>query len=580
MHTHFQEWPSDKEARLLRQHASPDVPQPEAEQPDASMDQTDAVAAQVAETTIQGREAERIDEEVVKNLCVQIQEEIDQIYADPNLTDAMKHDRVVQVVQNWNDTEIHHFGFHASAINGVVNYSKLDADSTYYQSPEVKQVAAEVQNAGRRLHNVMGVVAEENPGIIRGSPQYKYLYAMTKQRLRNEYNALKQRLDMVRNGYSYQDAMNATGGNPNTNVNGQNLNSTNTANTVVDDAAEQQNILRNAQGLLTKWQNAKTQKDRDFCEGMMMMQGIDVDASDLKNNEMKVAPREARSLTMLMGLFRAAKAFFTDKKDAIESDDETPDGKDEKKPEDKSADERKEETEKNEKRIGELKKKESDLTKEIEDIENKISGKKSATGEDPSEEETKELEAKKKELEETKEEIKKLEARNEELKKVPEKKEEEKEDDEFVQKFKREKKEASEELRKGIKELAKEFTPEKVAELMEAIGSVLKIDPKELKTAVESMKKNLPKMIDALGEFFDNLLDAVDLEKVSDGKYRLTFDASKMEPLTFEGKEVFTMDESDIKESFPGLFTERVGGKLATKPMGKLELGLALRSVR
>lgn len=449
MHNSHQWQVSTKEARLLGIAQSPDQAEPQQPQNPGEgrdrIDPRDSVDTQVAKATFQGREAERIDENVVKNLAARIQEEVDEIYNDPSLNDGQKHDRVVQHVTDWNDSEVHHFGYHIQVVDGQVGYTKLDADSTYYQSPEVKQVAAEVQNAGKRLVNVIGVVGAENPGIIRGTPQYKYLYAVTKQRLQNEYNMLKQRLQMVKNGYSYQDAMNATGGpfeNGRLNLNAQNnqqngqqtdtgrINLTNNGtdtgtNTTVDDATEQQNILRRSEGLLKKWQDAKTQKDRDFAEGMLMMEGIDVDASDLNKGEMKVAPRESRSLTFFMGLLRAAKAFFAEKGADLPDDDGPKPETADKEPDELTKDERSAEIKDNETKLEGLKKQESDLTKEIEGIENAQAGKKSATGEEPSEEDTKKLEDKKKELENVKEEIKKLEARNEELKKDPEKDEKE-----------------------------------------------------------------------------------------------------------------------------------------------------------
>ncbi len=64
------------------------------------------------------------------------------------------------------------------------------------------------------------------------------------------------------------------------------------------------------QRYVNRWKEAKTQETRDLMEGFLMMEGVDVDASNLEKEELVVLPENERVLLFFMGFIRSFKAIL------------------------------------------------------------------------------------------------------------------------------------------------------------------------------------------------------------------------------------------------------------------------------
>ncbi len=283
-------------------------------------------------------------------------------------------------------------------------------------------------------------------------------------------------------------------------------------------AAEQAAILR----LAARWRSVDTEEERDTVEGFLMMDGVDVDSSNLDKDEIVMVSPEEKGMMFLMGLITVLKSFLdrlNRKKTEIEESTVT-----DKDPATMKVEEITAEKEGNDKKIDELKVKKRKNETDIKDAEKKLKNvEKPLEGDAKTKVET-ELKQMKEELKKINEEIEKLEKRNTVLANPETFKESEKDittqdqmkDDPVLQEFRSAMEKAKQQMRTSLQQALGSGDFQKN---IERLGAVLGIDM----TKVDWQAKTKDALTH-INTWLDKFMDNTKLEKNSSGKYRIAVD--------------------------------------------------------
>lgn len=297
-------------------------------------------------------------------------------------------------------------------------------------------------------------------------------------------------------------------------------------------------------GMVVRWKNCKTQEERDTMEGFLMMEGVDVDSSDLKGERLVIVPENERGLLFLMGFLKAFIAILERLGKNKTPVDQLTGGAGTEEPKEMTPEERTAEIETNGKKLKEMNGTKDKLTKETKELQAKLDDKaKPLEGEAKTKVEE-ELKTKTEELKKITEEIEKLEKRQEALKEAeksaPKLAESgEKPDDARVL--------ADFEV---IKETVKARMPEIVDQLIREAGIDFANNPgarlllSKTGMSPEDFEKDFRYEFQKIMVM---LIDSSSLEADGKGKYRINHDIDKMTTLirTLPNAKNFEMSEAD-----------------------------------
>lgn len=281
-------------------------------------------------------------------------------------------------------------------------------------------------------------------------------------------------------------------------------------------AAEQAAILR----LAERWRGVDTEEERDTVEGFLMMDGVDVDSSNLEKDEIVMVSPEEKGMMFLMGLITVLKSFLdrlNRKKTEIGESTVTDKDPATMKPEEITA-----EKEGNDKKLDELKTKKGKTETEIKDAEKKLkSSDKPLEGEAKTKVET-ELKQMKEDLKKINEEIEKLEKRNKVLANPETFKDSEKDittqdklqDDPIVKDFELAKAEVKQKMHAALQQI---LTSDNVQKNMERLGKALGVDFSDI-----DWEKSTAKAAQEMILWLDKFIDHAKLEKNGAGQYRIS----------------------------------------------------------
>lgn len=287
-------------------------------------------------------------------------------------------------------------------------------------------------------------------------------------------------------------------------------------------AEEQAAILK----LSARWRTVTTEEERDTVEGFLMMDGVDVDGSNLATDEIVMVSPEEKGMTFLVGLITVLQSFLDrlsrkrteiDQSATSEKDPATM------KPEEIAA-----EKEGNDKKIDELKTKKGKNEKEIKEAEKKLKNvDKPLEGEAKTKVET-ELKEMKEELKKITEEIEKLEKRNKALANPEASKGNEKDiktqdqlkDDPFVKDFELIKSEMRQKMRTSVEQA---FASGDIQQNFVRLSKMMGLDPADLKT---DFLTNVKEVMNMFVSIIEKFLDGTQIEKNSKNEYRVRFDIS------------------------------------------------------
>lgn len=284
-------------------------------------------------------------------------------------------------------------------------------------------------------------------------------------------------------------------------------------------AEEQAAILK----LSARWRTVTTEEERDTVEGFLMMDGVDVDGSNLATDEIVMVSPEERGMTFLVGLITVLQSFLdrlSRKRTEIDQGATSEKDPATMKPEEITA-----EKESNDKKIDELKTKKGKNEKEIKEAEKKLKNvDKPLEGEAKTKVET-ELKEMKEELKKITEEIEKLEKRNKALANPEASKGNEKDiktqdqlkDDPILKDFQNAKEQMKQKLQSALKQVLESENAEKNVEILN----------KELGVDIGTTGVNAKEVMQAFVTFMDAFIDNSALEKNGADKYRMTMDVVK-----------------------------------------------------
>nr|MBP9851039.1 hypothetical protein [Candidatus Peribacteraceae bacterium] len=301
-------------------------------------------------------------------------------------------------------------------------------------------------------------------------------------------------------------------------------------------AAEQAQILR----YTARWRNAKTQEERETVEGFLMMDGVDVDASNLENDEIVMVAPEERGIQFLIGFITVIKSFLdrmAKKKTDVESANVG-----EKDPSEMTPEEQTTEKEGNDKKLTDFKDQKTKAEGEIKDIDKRLKAVPPPEGEIKEKLET-DLKNKKEEVKNIEEEIKKLEERNIVLASPAKAKEDEKdrtkqeplqdgqtkvetlEEDPVFQEFARKKEALRTDYHEYMSKAYRSTDNENYASYMDT-----QVQKDFAKTGrIYDWRKEEAKIWKEMIDTLDSFIDHMTLEKNAEGKYRITINFSKMQ---------------------------------------------------
>lgn len=331
------------------------------------------------------------------------------------------------------------------------------------------------------------------------------------------------------------------------------------------DAATQAAILK----LAERWRGTNTQEERDAVEGFLMMDGVDVDSSDLETDTIVMVGPEEKGMQFLVGLVMVLKSLldrFAKKKTAIEDVDVG-----EKDPTTMTEEERTTETGANTKKIDELKGKKEKTAGEIKTLEKKMKNTAEPLEGEAKEKAEADLKTMKADIKKFDEEIAKLEERNKVLADPTKFKESEKDittqdklqDDPIVKDFELAKADMKQKMRAA---LTQALSSDNIQKNMERLGTALgtdfsKIDWADTKNAKDQLIAALDKFSDAMG-----------IEKNGAKQYRLTVDpaavtASIRQIQIFESFDFTPDDVEELAEHMTkGGFPMSVSGNKIVSP--------------
>lgn len=290
---------------------------------------------------------------------------------------------------------------------------------------------------------------------------------------------------------------------------------------IIDSPAVQERINR----LTERWKTC-TQEERDTVEGFLMMDGVDIDRSDLKKDQVTMCPREERGMLFFIGLIKVLVSLIDrlgKKKTTVEA---VP--IDQKDPSKITETERKAETATNITKLNTLKNDNVKTEGEIKAIKDKLNTEPRPADEAKTTLET-QLKQKQAELKQRLEEIKKLEQRNQVLENpgmfiATEKgilKGDELKDDPVFIEFDKSKATAKQQIRADLQKI---FESGDQARGVERIGRALGLDASKI-----DFKKIVEEMVPKFIAFMEAMIDQTSLEKNSSEQYRIRIDFSQMD---------------------------------------------------
>jgi len=310
------------------------------------------------------------------------------------------------------------------------------------------------------------------------------------------------------------------------------------------DAATQAAILR----LSERWRGTNTQEERDTVEGFLMMDGVDVDSSDLQHDTIVMVSPEEKGMQFLVGLIMVIKSLldrFAKKKTAIEGSDVS-----EKDLSTMTEEERTTETEANTKKLDELKGKQKKTAGEIKTLDAKMKNTAQPLEGEAKEKAEADMKVMKDDIKKFDEEIAKLQKRNSVLADPTKFQKDEKDittqdklqDDPVVRDFELTKTEMRQKLRAS---LTQALTTGNVQENMERLGKALGVDFRKINWA--SLKKNKKEQFITV---IDSLIDTVRIEKNGAKQYRLTIDpaSATTDIRNLELFQGFAFTSDDVKD--------------------------------
>lgn len=553
------------EARMLRM--SPNTPEaiPPQEQPQGER-RFDMRADQLPEETLralnehisalQSQTNETAESELQKIIST-AQRDIDALKATPGASKQF----VTEYLRSSNEG-LHQRKLHMSLANGQVNVSpynpKQIAPEVVARKNKINELQGKINQVDRNIRELMrgfrenavryrgqkfaamnrGNIAPEINQMLMQFPQasmqasaapLNQLYAL-KFRLQQELAGVKSGMIPVSVPGSEQDpelinaprfgAANADGtrfdlaGSPG-GIGPDGLPLLNTMPTAEEQAA----ILK----LSARWRTVTTEEERNTVEGFLMMDGVDIDGSNLATDEIVMVSPEAKGMTFLVGLITVLQSFLdrlSRKRTEINQSATS-----EKDPATMSSDEIAAEKEGNDKKIDELKTKKGKNEKEIKEAEKKLKNvDKPLEGEAKTKVET-ELKEMKEELKKITEEIEKLEKRNKALANPEASKGNEKDiktqdqlkDDPILKDFQNAKEQMKQKLQSALKQVLESEDAEKSLEILN----------KELGVELGTTNVNAKEVMQAFVTFMDAFIDNSALEKNGADKYRMTMDVVK-----------------------------------------------------